>query len=170
MNRLLLIGLMLMPACVFAENVSEYESGKKFGELTVSYFMHIGKKDFQAALEIEKERAEVQTVMQSDWVQGMHDALAEADMKFLMVSEDLSDQEIAHAYVLYFTVLCSLESALKVFKGEAPAEIGDEIYARAAQAAYGDSSEEVVEDLKESFYYFAEELQNRQRDEESAEA
>lgn len=161
-SAFLLASALCMVAPIVADDsaLTEYEAGKRFGEISVRFLIELTKKNMSGAAAIEKEKEVFRRDPQIDWLQGMYDGFVKQDIQVLAEEAGLDQQGIAHAYVFYFSMKYGLEQGLKALRGEAVIESdGEAFYASAAQAVYNDSSEEKIEELKESFYYLSIELQ-----------
>lgn len=161
-NASLLVGLLFASQLLPADDaaLSDYDAGKRFGELSVRFMAELTKKNLKEAGNIEKERALFRRDQQLDYAKGIFDGLMGQDMSVIAKEAGLDQQGTAHLYVFYYSMVYGIEQTIKAMNGETPAESdGEELYVRAAQAAFNDGSKEKVEELKESFYYLSVEMQ-----------
>lgn len=158
----LTVGLLLLPALALAIDgaaSADYDAGKKFGESTARLVVEYAKKNLEGIVAIEEERSTFIRSNQIEWMQGVYDGLIAQDVPAIATAAGLDQQGAAHACIFYYATLHGLEGALKTARGETAVEASEEeFYVKAAQAAFNDSSEERIEELRGSFYYLSLEL------------
>jgi hypothetical protein len=148
-----------------AAELSLYEKGTQFGQLTARYFVQLAKKDKKGIAEIDQNRVLVSAGDQAncDWTQGAYDAYSTADINGLITAAELKQDEKSCAYIMYYSALLAIEKSVISLGGhvEKPlfADVKNEadgaiIFVKAAEAVYNNSSDESVAAVREAFDMF----------------
>lgn len=148
-----------------ADELSLYERGKQFGQLTARYFVQLAAKDKKEIAEIDQNRALVTGGDQqsAEWTQGAYDAFRSADVNGLITAAGLNQDEKSCAYIMYYSALLAIEKSVIALGGQVEkplfADVKSEadgaiIFVKAAEAVYNSSSDESVAAVREAFDMF----------------
>lgn len=146
-----------------AAELSAYEKGKQFGQLTAQYFIEVAKKNRAGMVALDEERMPLRDEAKAAWFQGAYDGVRTVNYASLIADAQLQQNEISCAYVMYFSTLIGIENAMiasgsqienPLFPGLSPEEQGNVMFTKAAQAQYNNSSDEKVAAVKEAFEMF----------------